>query len=319
MNYRYGLLKYSTLNIGDDIQSIAARQFLPRVDIYLDRDYLNNVRSEQKIKLIMNGWFTGKPKNWPPSLDIEPFFVSFHIWERACEQLTSERSIEYFRQHEPIGCRDYFTQDLLKQKGVETYFSGCLTLTLRRSDVTERTDEILLVDLDEDVMQHILPHLLSRSVVLRHDRGMSTARISNQLYKYSPLLHKTIKATKVHIPFDKSREFVRSKQGETKRIQRFKEAEALLARYAQAKLVITSRLHCALPCLAFGTPVIFVNKDLKDPRFTGFLEYMRSYSPDEFKYQIKDMAVQSPEPNPKSIDKLREDLIRACEEFISDG
>jgi hypothetical protein len=35
-------------------------------------------------------------------------------------------------------------------------------------------------------------------------------------------------------------------------------AERLLDLYARAELVVTTRLHCALPCLAFGTPVLFV-------------------------------------------------------------
>jgi len=65
---KYGLLTYRTENIGDEIQSIAARQFLPGVDIYVERDSLNNVVSDEKIKLIMNGWFTHKPENWPPPL-----------------------------------------------------------------------------------------------------------------------------------------------------------------------------------------------------------------------------------------------------------
>jgi len=60
---KYGLLTYRTENIGDEIQSIAARQFLPRVDIYVERDSLNNVVSDEKIKLIMDGCFTHKPEN----------------------------------------------------------------------------------------------------------------------------------------------------------------------------------------------------------------------------------------------------------------
>ena len=36
-----------------------------------------------------------------------------------------------------------------------------------------------------------------------------------------------------------------------------KEAERLVKCYAKAKLVVTSRIHCALPCLGVGTPVIY--------------------------------------------------------------
>ena len=52
-------------------------------------------------------------------------------------------------------------------------------------------------------------------------------------------------------------------------------AEDLLHKYAKAKLVITSRIHCALPCLALGTPVIFVNgfdSFVDSCRFDGILE-----------------------------------------------
>ena len=33
-------------------------------------------------------------------------------------------------------------------------------------------------------------------------------------------------------------------------------AKNLLNKYASAKLVITSRIHCAIPCLSLGTPVL---------------------------------------------------------------
>lgn len=41
--------------------------------------------------------------------------------------------------------------------------------------------------------------------------------------------------------------------------KRFELAEKLIKEYARARCVITSRIHCALPCLALGTPVIFIN------------------------------------------------------------
>lgn len=35
-------------------------------------------------------------------------------------------------------------------------------------------------------------------------------------------------------------------------------ARILIEKYSKAKLVVTSRIHCALPCLAVETPVIYV-------------------------------------------------------------
>lgn len=87
----YGLLSYKTGNIGDEIQSLAARRFLPRIDKLLERDSLNKIKTKEKIKLIMNGWFTHKPENWPPSPPINPLFVSFHVTEKAIKKMTSEK------------------------------------------------------------------------------------------------------------------------------------------------------------------------------------------------------------------------------------
>ena len=47
-------------NIGDNIQSIAAEQFLPIVDKRFNRDALNKVLESEKYLLIMNGWYTVK-------------------------------------------------------------------------------------------------------------------------------------------------------------------------------------------------------------------------------------------------------------------
>ena len=54
--------------------------------------------------------------------------------------------------------------------------------------------------------------------------------------------------------------------------ERFEEAENLLKKYATAKLVITTRIHCALPCLALGTPVILVVPKYDKERFDGLFQ-----------------------------------------------
>lgn len=51
--------------------------------------------------------------------------------------------------------------------------------------------------------------------------------------------------------------------------ERFAIAENLLKKYATAKLVITSRIHCALPCLALGTPVILCVNNFDEKRYRG--------------------------------------------------
>ena len=58
---------------------------------------------------------------------LQPLFVSFHCSRPA--SLTPQ-VIDYLRAHEPIGCRDWSTVDLLLSAGVKAFFSGCLTTTL---------------------------------------------------------------------------------------------------------------------------------------------------------------------------------------------
>jgi hypothetical protein len=48
------------------------------------------------------------------------------------------------------------------------------------------------------------------------------------------------------------------------------EAKRLLDIYAGAELVITSRLHVLLPCLAYGTPVVFTNRPFEPQRARGY-------------------------------------------------
>lgn len=56
----------------------------------------------------------------------------------------------------------------------------------------------------------------------------------------------------------------------------------LLDRYKnEAELVVTSRLHCASPCLAMGIPVVLV-RQYYDARYEWIDKYLPLYTPDEF-------------------------------------
>ena len=155
----YGLLKYEenkrSFNVGDNIQSLAAKQFLPKVDLYISREKLANYKGE-KMMLIMNGWFTHNVHNWIPSEDIIPLFVSFHVNNTAAPGMLSEEGIEYLKKHQPIGCRDQFTVDLLNSEGIKAFFTGCLTLTLIRIVLmNHREVMIFILSIHCMVTQHI--------------------------------------------------------------------------------------------------------------------------------------------------------------------
>lgn len=59
--------------------------------------------------------------------NLRPFFVAFHVNRR--EMLTDD-AVDYLRRYAPIGCRDWFTVDMLTRLGIPAFFSGCLTTTV---------------------------------------------------------------------------------------------------------------------------------------------------------------------------------------------
>ncbi|MEP3836587.1 MAG: polysaccharide pyruvyl transferase family protein [Algibacter sp.] len=269
---KYGLLKYDEnkrfFNVGDNIQSLAAKQFLPKVDEYLNREKLGEYHGK-KTKLIMNGWFTHNIHNWVPSEDIEPLFVSFHMNNTAAPFMLSEKGIAYLKKHEPIGCRDKFTAQTLIEKGIDAYFTGCLTLTLDsyKVDDSERGDDIYIVD---PLYSYPRPEKIFYN---------AKAIVRNILNGTAFQLNKKNKHLKNFISPEllKSAHFINQEPPSNtySTAEKFEMAEDLLKKYAKAKLVITSRIHCALPCLAMGTPVIFVNgfnSFVDSCRFDGILE-----------------------------------------------
>src|SRR4051794_25557339 len=99
----YSLLSYDDsqtgkFNVGDHIQSLAAKQYLPRVDNYIYRDRLNEDNLRNETAAIMNGWYTYKPENWPPNKLINPLFVSFHLNAHYKDRLLGNKeNVDYLK------------------------------------------------------------------------------------------------------------------------------------------------------------------------------------------------------------------------------
>ncbi|AEV35461.1 glycosyltransferase [Pseudovibrio sp. FO-BEG1] len=150
----FGLLSYSSMNIGDEIQSIAALRFLPQIDTLVHREQTASFKSKKATKLIMNAWWMWKPESFPPSKSIAPLPISMYIRDELRDTL-NEKSIDYLKEIGPIGCRDVSTQNYMESKGINAYFSGCLTLTLNRNPDIPRGDFILAIDLPDAVVKKI--------------------------------------------------------------------------------------------------------------------------------------------------------------------
>ena len=268
---KHALLTYQegkkTFNLGDNVQSLAARQFLRNDPILINREKLFHYKGDE-VKLIMNGWFTHNLFNWVPSKEINPLFVSFHLNSTAAPFLLDDKSVAYLKNKEPIGCRDKFTVKLLKEKGVEAYFSGCLTLTLDnyKADESLRGEKIYIVD-----PFYNYPTFLSiTSGLKKFIRSILNGDVF-RIFKKRKYIKQIIQSDLLKSAEYKTQVLPKGKLSDE---EKFKLAEDYLKDYARAKLVITSRIHCALPCLAMGTPVIFINgfnTEVDTCRFDGII------------------------------------------------
>lgn len=273
-------------NTGDQIQILAADQFLPRIDMKLDRDCeLQNCKKIQevndKITMIMNGWFKLKANNkdpqWPPHKKINPLFIGFHIRPRFCQKLLT--TTKYYNAHSPIGCRDNYTLNQLSALGIKTWLSYCVSMTF--PERTDRNRNKIVISSKTNIrnIRRVIPRsLLKNSISVSH--YVKKNKKSNDAFK---------------------RQY----------------AKEILDLYRDAKLVITTFLHAALPCIGMGVPVVVLKplrgkkilKNSDDERFSGIKDLTKIYS------------LNSPrninwEPEVVDCTEQKDKLIRTIKSFI---
>lgn len=286
----FGILVYkNSMNIGDEIQSVAAAEILRsigiKIEALIDRDTGSIVYDENLLKLInnplidsssssslsnhivskslyerkittshcnviYNGWFDGNYCLWPPPTYVNPFLISLHVNEVSKDDSykwldkykrsfmsLADPSLSVFYLNKSVGCRDPHTYKLMKDVA-ESYISGCLTTTLCCAQLTTSSRSgIYLVDVPASKLKLVPKNILDASMELTH------------VYEGNSDDH----------------------------IGKFERAYELLNLYARARLVITSRLHCALPCVAYGTTVVFCH-DTTDVRIVGLADSLPQLS-----------------------------------------
>lgn len=210
---RHAIFAFSTPNLGDEVQALAAALLLPRVDAYVDRDRLDKVRLKEVHAVIMNSWFAVKRYRAVPSVDLRPYYFGQCVGR---SDLLNPDWIAEWKRHEPIGCRDTHSVALLRDQGIDARFTGCLTTWMGRFlHPPVKREGVVFVDVPE-ALERFIPEDIRRRA----------SRITN--------------AT--------------AKRGGTPR-KRFERAAELCDVIRTAEMVVTRRLHTALPCVGFGTPV----------------------------------------------------------------
>ncbi len=291
---KYGVLwRKTTKNIGDDMQSYAESLWYPQVDYMVDVEDLDGFKSEddEPVATIMSAWYMWHKWNWPPSKYIYPLWIGFHYNDlqrgrprgMPCKyEYLEGLGYEYFKAHEPIGCRDLATLKYLQEQGIDSYYSSCITLTLpKRPIVKPEREYVCVVGVDKAVERYI-----------------------KDFYKDKNIDVKVIAPTRPEPSTNLSWE------------ARKAQVEEMLDLYQNAKAVYTFRLHCSMPTLALGTPVLLIRKSFASDRFTPFKDYVHHCLNSELLSGDYDSWMENPPENPDTFLPVRDNLIKIVSEWI---
>lgn len=248
-NYGENVVKASGYNIGDPIQSIALQQLYHEMNVPNDdiiKINLNEIASYEGdyVLLPMLGIAIGSEFSpLPLSPKIIPLFISSHF---IASELSPE-AVNYLKTYEPIGCRDEYSLNTMRKYGISAFLSGCITTIFnRRSKVNP--ENIYLVDipksLDNYLPSNIKKHAIRKTHLLPLKNDVMTTDIAERLFMLSE-----------------------------ERLNEYKQS---------AKLVISSRMHALVPCMAMGIPVIAAFENISN-RFSWLDKYIHLYTEDEFK------------------------------------
>lgn len=287
---KYGLLYYKdTDNIGDDIQTYASSRFLPKIDYMIDRENIELFvpNKKEKVSTIMNAWYIHDGFNFNISPYILPLYTSvffkyieYYKGIEVGSDYLNRNIIKSLKNYGPVGCRDNHTKKMLNKLGIESYFSGCLTLTLDKFSNVEKGSYIVVNGLSKDEIKYIKSKTKRKIIEFKQD--VKKKSFSNETWE-----------------------------------ERKKRVEDVLKLYQGAYMVITTKLHCSLPCLALETPVLLLydtscqeNKD----RIGSYLTYLNYINRNELKKVNIDF--DKPKKNKTKYLELRKKLIEQCKNFV---
>ena len=196
--------------------------------------------------------------------------------------LESKTAKNFLKKYEPIGCRDRNTNEVLNKIGIQSYFSGCLTLTLKPFSDIENNHKIILTDVPKEIETYVKCLLPEKDII-----------------------------TQTHLIPDEKRGASWQSREQC--------LEEHLKLYQGADLVITTRLHCALPSIALGTKTILISKYDEDwkKRISDFAEYCTMFSAQDILDKKADRLLLFPELiENEGIKKLQEKISETCKDFI---
>lgn len=254
MNMKYGIVVWgkNSQNMGDILQSYMILQIykelnIPKEDwIFINYHHIGDYDGEEKILLPIVGYYNHfyRIDSFPLPSNIVPLFFGFHC--------TDEKVLQHLKaDYKYFGCRDLETCKAISKwffnQDVKVYMSGCVTSLLPERAESVQDKKVFLVDVRPNLLPFIPQYLLEEAE--EHTQAFSLQGTEEECI-----------------------------------INAYQEVEKWIEMYSKrARLVITSRVHVAIPCAALGIPVI-VTADYVNPtdRFSGYEDLFHVYFPHEF-------------------------------------
>lgn len=261
------------VNMGDSIQSFAIAKIFKEAgveekDIVKIPFFAEEITVDEPCYLVVQGHFGRQyDMEFMHNPYIHPIFMGFALKDAVL----LEEEVEYYKKYEPILCRDEFTKNALLHYGVEAYISGCLSAIFpsRTAEDGGKRDKYYFVDVKEKFID-MLPDYIRENAVF----------------------------TTQNIHIDNMNEFsiMQEEENTRKRMEEYKQ---------NAKMVITPKLHCMIPCVAMGIPTIAVGANFSY-RYTFADLFLEAY--DEERFRNYDWSIPQRKPELETIKKLLLDV-----------
>lgn len=249
---KFANIKYThrneRLTIGDDMQLLAIENLYK----YMGIDYDNVIRIEFDDLATYDGDYVILPISFPLISYCNGTYVTMFskkivpVFLGACilTPKLQKEEVEYLKKFGPIGCRDQYTFNNMIQLGIPAYLNGCMTLTFPKvRKKTLHQKVVYCIDLPKELIPYIPEDIQKDCRFISHTFYLS--ELDNTAEEQARKMYK---------------EYVDN-----------------------AKMVITTRMHAALPCIAAGIPVILM-KDKFSYRFAGIDKIAKVYTREEYDY-----------------------------------
>ena len=175
------------------------------------------------------------------------------------------KTLNTFRRFSPVGCRDERTMRNLLEQGIDAYLQGCLVATYPKRPTLPSQKKVFFVNPEKGILNYIPKGLLENYEFFSHDYYTT----SDELFSNGGL---------------------------------YNLGEKLVERYnTEPRLVVTSKYHSAILCLALGIPVVMVIEN-NYFKYSWLEKFIPIYEP-------KDYANINWNPEPVCIPKEEKELM----------